>query len=267
MPIYLASQAIISKIMKQLLLKLYYFGNLSKEETNKNQMLIRDTEWSAIEPYIRKGNFLDVGCGAGYSMKKAQEYGCKSYGIDPNPGGHGVGREGSGFQVNVDIKQGFAEKIDFNSQMFDTVYSSHVLEHVNSEQESLREMSRVLKDDGVLIIGMPTNFIVKWGWIAQTLLMTHQKVVNLLFGRFINTGKTTFREIFIPNSHSHAGKTAWFDLKYYKIENWKKIVSSEFDIVETLLPAYYPYPEFYQFFKLYKSETKGSSVFFICKKK
>ena len=65
MPIYLASQAIISKRMKQLLLKLYYFGNLSKEETNKNQMLIRDAEWSAIEPYIRKGNFLDVGCGAG----------------------------------------------------------------------------------------------------------------------------------------------------------------------------------------------------------
>jgi hypothetical protein len=114
---------------------------------------------------------------------------------------------------------------------------------------------------------MPTNYIIRWGWIAQMLLTTHQKLVNLLLSPFIKTGKTSFRELFIPNSHSHANKTALFDLKYYKIENWKKIVSSEFEVLETLLPAYYPYPEYYQFFKLYKSETKSSSVFFICRKK
>jgi ubiquinone/menaquinone biosynthesis C-methylase UbiE len=253
--------------MKQLLLKLYYIGSLSKEETNKNQKLIRDVEWSGILPYLIKGNFLDVGCGAGYAMQMAKEAGCEVFGIDPNPGGHGVGRVGSGFNVDAKVIEGYAEKIGFESKMFDTVYSSHVLEHVNSETESLQEMSRVMKDDGVLIIGMPTNHILKWKWLAYALFTTHHKIVNLLFGRFIKVGKTKFRNIFIPESHSIPTKTILYDMKYYTIENWTNIVSREFDIVETILPAYYPFPEYFQFFKLHKSKTKSSSVFFVCKKK
>jgi len=253
--------------MKKTLLKIYYFGSLSKEATNKNQKLIRDSEWQAILPYIKVGDFLDVGCGAGYAMEMAAKAGCKVSGIDPDPGGHGVGREGSGFQVNATIIQGFAEKIGFQNKMFDTVYSSHVLEHVNSETQSLKEMCRVLKDDGVLIIGMPTNYIIRLGWISQILFTSHHKIVNLLFGKIIKVGRTNFRDLFIPPSHSFEGKSALYDLKYYKIDNWRKIISEEFEIVETLLPAYYPYPEYRQFFKLHKSPTKSSSVFFVCKKK
>jgi len=253
--------------MKKFLLKLYYFGSLSKEATNVNQKLIRDTEWADVLPHIKKGNFLDVGCGAGYAMQMAQQAGCTVYGIDPDPGGHGVGRAGSGFAVDAKIIQGFAENIGFDSKMFDTIYSSHVLEHVNSETETLKEISRVMKDDGVLIIGMPTNYIIKLGWYASILFTTHHKIVNLLFGRFINAGKTNFRDLFVPPSHSYSGKTALYDLKYYTIENWKKIVGAEFNIRETLTPAYYPYPEYFQFFKLHKSPTKSSSVFFVCTKK
>jgi SAM-dependent methyltransferase len=253
--------------MKKILLKIYYLGSLSKEEINRNQKIIRDAEWADILPYLKKGNFLDVGCGAGYAMQMAKNEGCTVYGIDPDPGGHGVGREGSGYKVDAKVIQGFAEQIGFDSKMFDTVYSSHVLEHVNSETKSLKEMARVLKDDGTLIIGMPTNHIIKMGWVAQLLFTTHHKIINLLFGKFIKVGKTNFIDIFVPPSHSYEGKTAWYDLSYYTVDNWKKIVSAEFDITETLLPAYYPYPDYFQFFKLYKSKTKSSSVFFVCRKK
>ena len=43
-----------------------------------------------------------------------------------------------------------------------------------------------------------------------------------------------------------------YDLKHYKINNWKKIVSGEFRIVETKLPALYPYPDYLQLFKMKK---------------
>ena len=253
--------------MKEFLLKLYYLGTHNKETTNYYQKIIRDSEWNSIEPYIKTGTFLDVGCGAGYAMQKAQELGCKSFGIDPDPGGHGVGRIGSGYKVDANVIQGFAEKIGFDDNMFDTVYSSHVLEHVNSETQSLQEMARVMKNDGILIIGMPTNFIIKLGWLAQILFTTHHKIVNILFKPFIKVGKTKLIDIIVPPSHSYSGKTALYDLKYYTVKNWRKIIAAEFDIVETILPAYYPYPEYWQFFKLYKSETKSSSVFFICKKR
>jgi len=254
--------------LKNSLIKIYNWPFLSKEETNTNQKKIRDIEWDAIATFIKKGDFLDVGCGAGYAMKKAESIGCTVFGIDPDPGGHGVGREGSNFNVgSVTIKQAFAEKIPFDSEMFDTVYSSHVLEHVNSEEESLREMKRVLKNDGTLIIGMPTSHMAYINLITSTLFTTHQRFVNFFLSPFIKTGKISFRELFVPNSHSHQNKTVFFDIKKYKINNWKKIVEQEFTVLETIKPAFYPFPESAQWFKFRKNHKFTSSVFFICKKK
>jgi SAM-dependent methyltransferase len=255
-------------MIKKKLLQIYKWPLLSKEETNKNQKIIRDVEWDAIEPFIKKGNFLDVGCGAGYSMKKAENIGCKVFGIDPDPGGHGVGRTGSNFFIDeVVIKQAFAESIPFNESMFDTVYSSHVLEHVINEDNSLMEMKRVLKNDGILIIGMPTNNIAAINLFSNTFLNPHHRFVNFFLSPFIKTGKISFKELFIPKSHSHDAKSVFFDLKKYKISNWKNIVERHFDVVEIIKPAFYPYPEMVQWFKMKKNHKYTSSVFFICRKK
>ncbi len=253
--------------MKSALLRLYNWPFLSKEETNANQKLIRDVEWEAVEPFINKGKFLDVGCGAGYSMKKAQDLGCEVFGIDPDPGGHGVGRTGSNFPVGeVVIKKAFAEEIPFENEMFDTVYSSHVLEHVNDEQKALSEMKRVLKDDGILIIGMPTSDMAWLNLLSVSLLTPHQRFVNFFLSPFFKTGKISFRELFVPNSHSHSNKTVFFDLQKYKISEWQKVIEKQFKVLEVLTPAYYPYPEMVQYFKLKKNHTKTSSVFFVCRK-
>jgi len=253
---------------KNSIIKIYNWPFLSKEETNFNQKKIRDTEWDAIAPFIKKGNFLDVGCGAGYSMTKAENLGCKVYGIDPNPGGHGVGRDGSNFDVGlVNIKQAFAENIPFETEMFDTVYSSHVLEHVSNEVDSLREMKRVLKNDGTLIIGMPSSNMACVNLITSTFFTPHQRFVNFFLSPFIKTSKITFRELFVPNSHSHQKKTVFFDIKKYKTNNWKKIIEKEFIVMEIIKPAFYPYPEAVQWFKFRKNYSLSSSVFFICKKK
>lgn len=254
--------------LKKILVSIYTWPLLSKEEANNNQKKIRDIEWEAIEPSIKIGNFLDVGCGAGYSMKKAEDKGCKVFGIDPDPGGHGVGREGSNFFVGeVIIKKAFAEEIPFESEMFETVYSSHVLEHVNDETKTLQEMKRVLKKDGVLIIGMPTSNMAYVNLFTNTFLTIHQRFIGFFLSPFFNTSKVTFRQLFIPNSHSHFTKTVLYDIKKYTIENWQKIVSSEFEIEKIIKPAFYPYPETVQWFKLNKKSDYSSSVFFVCKKK
>lgn len=254
---------------KSTLLKIYNWGFLSKERQNHYQRIVRDTEWEAIAPHLKKGKFLDVGCGAGYSMQKAKdEGGIEVFGIDPDPKGHGVGREGSGFNIDVDnILQATAEAIPFQDKMFDTVYSSHVLEHVQDEQQSLAEMKRVLKDDGVLIIGMPTAAMAVLNMFSQYVFTTHQKIVNFFLSPFIKTGKVKFWQIFVPISHTSFDKTIFYDLRHYRIKNWKRIVSQQFDVVETITPAFYPYPDMLQYFKLRKNSRYSSSVFFVCKKK
>lgn len=255
--------------MKKILLKIYNYPLLSKEQTNANQKIIRDTEWEAIKPYIIKGKFLDVGCGAGYAMNRAQnDCQCEPYGIDPDPMGHGVGREGSNYNTGVNtIKKAFAESIPFDDKMFETVYSSHVLEHVNDEIKSLQEMKRVLKDNGVLIIGMPTAAMAAIHWVTAIMFTRHHWVVNFIMSPFINVGKVSWREFIIPDSHSHNGKSLLYDLKHYKIKNWQQTIEQVFTIEQVLLPALYPYPEYRQWFKFRQSKHNASSVFFICKKK
>ena len=254
-------------MIKQKLLRIYNWPLLNKEETNKNQKIIRDTEWEAIKSFIIKGDFWDVGCGAGYAMKKAQEIGCTVVGIDPNPGGHGVGRQGSNYFIgDVAIKQAFAESIPLEDGKFDTVYSSHVLEHVSNEEMCLKEMSRVLKKEGVLIIGMPTSHMAVINLVTSTLFNPHHRFVNYFLLPFVKTGKISFRELFLPRSHSFENKTVFYDLKKYKVSSWEKIIRPHFEIIRTIKPAFYTYPETVQWFKLKKNHQLTSSVFFICKK-
>ena len=77
---------------------------------------------------IKNGNFLDVGCGAGYSLMRAStDLNCEVEGIDADPGSHGVGRFLKDMVKAVPIKQGFAENLPYENETFDVVYSSHYL--------------------------------------------------------------------------------------------------------------------------------------------
>ena len=112
-----------------LLGKIIYSTISSKDKVEKYQQIIRDAEWAQIENHIpRESKFLDVGCGAGYSLMRASEdLDCSVEGIDADPGSHGVGRFIKDMVNTVPIKQGFAENLPYENEIFDVVYSSHVL--------------------------------------------------------------------------------------------------------------------------------------------
>ena len=249
--------------------KLIYATISSKHKVEQYQQIIRDAEWESIANYIpEKSQFLDVGCGAGYSLMRAsQDLNCEVEGIDADPGSHGVGRFIKNMVDTVSIKQGFAEKLPYENETFDVVYSSHVLEHVNNEATALSEMRRVLKKDGVLIIGMPTSNMAILNYISQLTFTTHIKIYELFRNLFSENPINSFIKIFRINSHSYPrAKTIWYDLFHYRIKNWEKTVQKEFKVKTVIKPCFYPYPDFPQFFKLHKSKLFSSSVFFICKK-
>lgn len=256
---------------KKILLKIYYFSSLSKEKTDYYQEKIREAEWDAIKHYISKNSmFLDVGCGAGYAMLKAQEeFNCNCFGVDPDPGGHGVGRYKE-FNKRLNIKKGVSEDLPFQDESFDIIFCSHVLEHVENEKLSLEEMKRVLKPEGTLIIGMPTATMSWISFFTELLFTTHQRLFNLIFGYipFVKAHKISLINFFLPTSHSFPrAKTILYDFKHYTVKNWREIVGTTFNVKKELLPALYPYPQYIQLFKMRKNVKKSSSVFFIVKKK
>ena len=106
------------------------------------------------------------------------------------------------------------------------------------------------------------------GLFSHYLLTTH---VNILFF-FKHFGKkdmlNRFIHIFLPKSHSYPNYRFFFhDLAAYRVARWKKTISSEMTIIETITPCLYPYPDYIQWFPKMKIKGYSSSVFFICKKK
>jgi ubiquinone/menaquinone biosynthesis C-methylase UbiE len=250
--------------------RIIYSTISSKQKIEIHQQKIRDLEWKALISHIKlQSTFLDVGCGAGYALFKAQnELMCSVEGIDPDPGAHGVGRFLKDLVKAPEIKQGFAESLPYETNSFNVVYSSHVLEHVNDEQKSLQEMKRVLKEDGVLIIGMPTATMAWINLFSSLVFTTHIKIYEFFRGIFSKGSFPRFVRIFRISSHSHPRATSiWYDIKHYRIKNWQRTVEQEFKVEKVVLPCLYPYPDYPQFFKLRKFKRFGSSVFFICTKK
>lgn len=243
----------------------------TKEKIETYQQLIRDKEWAEIERFIPVGSkFLDVGCGSGYAMIQAKErINCEVCGIDPDPGSHGVGRfEKNRVSEILNISQGFSEQLPFKNGEFNVVYSSHVLEHVQNERKSLQEMSRVMKNNGVLIIGMPTAQMAILNWFSQFIFTTHIKIYEN-FRFFHQSGRVKrFIKVFQINSHSYPkARSIWHDFKFYKVSHWKRTIEAEFIIESIHLPLWYSYPDYPRLFKPKKRKLFSSSVFFICKKK
>jgi ubiquinone/menaquinone biosynthesis C-methylase UbiE len=249
--------------------ELVYFTLSNKKKVDNLQKNIRNIEWAAISNYIKlNSDFLDVGCGTGYALQKAKEdKNCNVFGIDPEPGSHGVGRYNKEVKMSSFIQKAYSEKIPFEDNSFDVVYSSHVLEHVSDEIQSLKEMKRVLKEDGVLILGMPTATMAYISLFSRIIFTTHVRFYIFLRNLYkLSFAKNIYQFIHIPSHSTPRASSIFYDLKHYKISNWKRIVQQEFEIQQIILPALYPYPDFPQFFKLKKFKRFSSSVFFICKK-
>jgi ubiquinone/menaquinone biosynthesis C-methylase UbiE len=248
--------------------KIFWFPISSKETIEKHQTLIRNLEWNSFKKHIKKGDsFLDLGCGAGHNLMKAEEeFKCSIFGVDPEPGRHGVGRFSK--SSNTKIIKGYAEQIEFEDEKFNVILCSHVLEHVKNEEKSLKEMSRTLKNNGVLIIGMPTATMCLISILSHFLFTTHINIYFFLKNIFRKDALERFIHIFIPASHSTPNhKYVFYDLTKYRVENWRKLLKTEFEIIEEIFPSLYPYPDYIQLFKPLKFKKISSSVFFICKKK
>lgn len=96
-----------------------------------------------------KGKLLDLGAGTGDFLVEAQKHGWAVTGIEPNPKARGIA-----VSKGVDFMEGL-EQIPTGT--FDVVTLWHVLEHVPDVEQQIRELKRVLKPGGVIVVAVP-NF-------------------------------------------------------------------------------------------------------------
>lgn len=108
----------------------------------------------SIERYrAPAGHLLDVGCGPGLLLGLARDRGWNISGIDISPWAAKYATD----KLGTVIQCGRLEELRFQPNTFDAVVANHVLEHVADPLSALQQLYRVLKEDGLLAVGVP-NF-------------------------------------------------------------------------------------------------------------
>jgi len=112
----------------------------------------------AIEISSKDDFVLDVGCGTGSYLIALSKGGRRCYGIDPLLDVSLLEARKRAIKEKVDVFlcQGVGEFLPFESGVFDVVLCITTLQHVGDQRITLREIRRVLKDKGLLLVSVPT---------------------------------------------------------------------------------------------------------------
>ncbi len=99
---------------------------------------------------------LEVGCGAGHVLQKIPVG--KLYGIDISSKMISLATRRLGERAN--LKKGSAERIEYPDQFFDKIICTEVLEHTLDPSVVLREIQRVVKPGGTVILSIPNEAVI-----------------------------------------------------------------------------------------------------------
>ena len=129
--------------------------------------------WIFSKYKIRKdAKVLDYGCGSGFLVGEFQEKGFDAFGVD-------IFKEaiefGSGRRIN-NLSQESGVKVNFSDSYFDVILAMDVIEHIEDDKSAIKEIERLLKPGGYLIITVPAY---QWMWGVQDEVAHHFRRYNV----------------------------------------------------------------------------------------
>jgi SAM-dependent methyltransferase len=129
--------------------------------------------WAVVEALLSRVDLparpriLDAGCGTGGNLQKFGAMGVAT-GVEPSPEAVGFCRERGLERVH----QAGLEALPFEDASFDLVAATDVIEHVEAEQQALRELHRVTAPGGVLLATVPAYM---WLWSSEDVNLHHHR--------------------------------------------------------------------------------------------
>jgi 2-polyprenyl-3-methyl-5-hydroxy-6-metoxy-1,4-benzoquinol methylase len=101
-----------------------------------------------------KGTILDLGCGLGYGSEMLYRFHKSIVSLDIS--GPALSNAKKIYLGPMYIKAD-AQFLPFADESFDSVVALEIIEHLDNGLGSLREINRVLRDDGILIVSTPNT--------------------------------------------------------------------------------------------------------------
>lgn len=106
---------------------------------------------------VPKLRILDLGCGDGRLSAELVQKGHEVWGADVFPSGVEDARKKGINAIEADIEA----KLPFGDSQFDLVLLLDTLEHLYDQEGIIKEVYRILKKDGKLIISYPNQFDIR----------------------------------------------------------------------------------------------------------
>jgi len=156
-------------------------GFLADEQRALNFYRIFSVAYDILNPYFytdamrgevvsQLGNgvklrVLDVGCGTGYTTSGIlnREDVCEVVGLDMNP--VQLKRAAKNLvseKRRISISRGDADNLPFTDGSFDAVISVGAVEYFPDPERALKELARVTRSDGTVVVGGPES-----GWFSK----------------------------------------------------------------------------------------------------
>ena len=108
---------------------------------------------------------------------------------------------------NVDLKMGDITKIAYPSDNFDLIAGFSVFEHISNPEPILKEMHRILKSRGQLLVGMPRvdgimsqffKHIIRYKNIDDHHVMSHKRFLKIA-EKYFTVKKQSHMPFFLPS--------------------------------------------------------------------
>ena len=146
----------------------YYAGYITPEYTQRTideQYEVCKQNFAVIQRFMpAKGEMLDFGLGNGTYALHARELGWRVSGYDVDC----TTTEQLAKKMQMDIRCGDFDKLDWGDKKFDLIYAHHVVEHLKDPVARLKNFHAILNQGGYLYIGVPN--ISAWGSRLKFLL-------------------------------------------------------------------------------------------------
>ena len=181
-----------------------------------------------IEAYFDKpGKILDIGCATGLFLAAMKERGWEAHGIEPSDYAADYARTQYGLQVI----HGTLEDTQLPEDQFDVVTMWDVLEHVDDPMETLKEVYRILKPNGLLVVSLPNPNSLEARIFGDTWIgWDRPRHLNIFSSEVIEKylDKTGFQ---LNKIESFSGKLAitlmnldfWVTAKGYDQNRWQRL--------------------------------------------
>ena len=173
--------------------------------------LILGNRREAMEHYLMylqgvpPGRLLEIGCGSGKRLSRLATLGWKVEGQEVDEKAWAAAKAKYPFEVHL----GDLHALALNADSFDAVVMNHVIEHVHAPVELLREIRRLLKPGGQLIVATPNAASQEHG----------------VFGpNWYSLDPPRHLHIFTPQALAHLARLAGF----VKHETWTTSVNSDY---------------------------------------